>query len=250
MDLWTKMHAKQLLPSIAVMIILAIVLKVFIGKKSEKIRMIPFQIISVILVILEVIKQVLSIKRGYDLYHIPLHVCSLFMIFYPLMAFYKGKLSKYINGFATALTGALFILMIVYPNLIYSAGNIKNYFNSFFDFHTVTMHTIAMFGFFLIVFLDLYKFDVKKDIVYYLIILLVYCAVAGTLAQVIQTNFNNFLECNVPPIENLRVSVIDAIGGVGQVLYVIIVSIVDSIVFTIAYFLIFGANKLVKKLIK
>ena len=79
MELWSQNHVKTLLPSLIIMLILSIVLKIWLGKKDEKYRMIPFQVVTIILLILEVFKQVISAIRGYDLYHIPLHFCSLFL---------------------------------------------------------------------------------------------------------------------------------------------------------------------------
>ena len=79
MQLWTKEHFWQLSISVLVMIVIALILNKFIGKKPLKVRMIPFQILAVILFLSEIGKQYFSFQRGYDLYHIPLHVCSLFI---------------------------------------------------------------------------------------------------------------------------------------------------------------------------
>ena len=67
MELWTAQHAMTLLPAMAVMLVLTAVLQCTIGKKSRKVRMIPLQVITVILLVLEVMKQVYSFSRGYDL---------------------------------------------------------------------------------------------------------------------------------------------------------------------------------------
>ena len=72
---WTTPHLIQLLSCEAVMVIIAIILNKLLGNKPLKVRMIPYQILTVILLLSEVGKQYLSIQRGYDLYHIPLHVC-------------------------------------------------------------------------------------------------------------------------------------------------------------------------------
>ena len=56
------------------MVILCVVLRLLLIKKDMKIRMIPLQVIAVILLLLEVGKQAVSFSRGYDLYHIPLHL--------------------------------------------------------------------------------------------------------------------------------------------------------------------------------
>ena len=56
MELWSPAHIKTLLPALVVMILLSIALRVWLGKKDIKIRMIPVQIIAVLLLILEVQK--------------------------------------------------------------------------------------------------------------------------------------------------------------------------------------------------
>ena len=91
MQLWTKEHAITVLPSLVIGILLTILLRALIGKKSLRVRMLPVQIIAVLLVLLEIGKQAISFKNGYDLYHIPLHFCSIFLFALPAMAFYRGK---------------------------------------------------------------------------------------------------------------------------------------------------------------
>ena len=71
MVLWTPEHAKTLLPATVIMILLAIGLRFLLKNKSEAIRMIPIQIIAVVLFALEVGKQIYSVRHGYDLYHLP-----------------------------------------------------------------------------------------------------------------------------------------------------------------------------------
>ena len=107
MELWTPEHTKTLLPSLAAMLVIAVVLRLTMGKKDLKIRMIPFQILACVIFLLEIGKQVVSYTRGYDLYHLPFHFCSLFIFMLPLMAFYKGKHRSVITGITAAISGAL-----------------------------------------------------------------------------------------------------------------------------------------------
>ena len=89
MQLWTPTHVRTLLPAIIVMVLIAAVLRLTLGKKDMKLRMIPFQILACLLVVLEIGKQALSLQRGYDLYYLPFHFCSM-LIFLPIiMAFYR-----------------------------------------------------------------------------------------------------------------------------------------------------------------
>ena len=57
MQLWTPEHIKTVIPATILMIVVAIILKITIGKKSEEIRYIPFQIVAVALLVLEIAKQ-------------------------------------------------------------------------------------------------------------------------------------------------------------------------------------------------
>ncbi|MBR2967956.1 MAG: YwaF family protein [Clostridia bacterium] len=229
MQLWEPQHVRTFLPSLVVMIILGVVLRIWLGKKPEKIRMIPLQICTVFLLVIEVIKQVKSFEGGqYDLYSLPLHFCSLFLYMLPLMCFYHGKYKQQVRAIATTVSGSLFILIVIYPSLIYSGASIDNFFNGFFSFHTVAFHTVATFTFVIIVALNLHTPDFKKDAKAVLFFMIGYCVVAGIVAQVLKTNYNNFYHCNIPPLQKLKEAIEPVLGyGFAQCLYVIIVSIAD-----------------------
>ena len=48
MELWTPEHIRTLLPATAVMLLIAVALRCLLGKCDWKIRMIPLQIIAVL----------------------------------------------------------------------------------------------------------------------------------------------------------------------------------------------------------
>lgn len=221
MVLWTPEHIQTLLPALGVMALIAVALRLLLGKKTLKIRMIPLQVIAVLLLALEVGKQAVSFSRGYDLYHIPLHFCSLVMFTLPFMAFYKGKYSAGINAIATAICGATFWLTAIYPDLIYGANNIRNFFGDYLDFHTVAFHNLVMLAYMLIVALDLHTPAKKGETKGILIFLTTFCVVAAVVSQILQTNYAGFFECNVPPIESVRLALQPIIGyAPAQIIYV------------------------------
>ena len=119
MELWTYQHAITLLPALGIMILIAVLLRRTIGKRDDKIRRIPLQILAVVLLVLEVGKQIVSFTRGYDLYHIPLHFCSLFLVTMPLAAFYNGKYVQQVRAINAAFCTAMTALLLIYPALIY-----------------------------------------------------------------------------------------------------------------------------------
>ena len=246
MELWTKEHAITVLPALAGMLILCAVLRITLLKKDLETRMLPLKILGVLIVLLEIGKQALSFAQGYDLYHIPLHYCSLFIFMIPVMAFYRGKHQDKVGGITAALCGAEFLMMIIYPNLIYGAWNVQAYFKGYFDFHTVTVHLLIMLGFLLIPTLNLHTPAKKGEQKAIIIFMLCYCAVAATAAQLLETNYNNFYHCNIPPLESLRQAV-EAVTGVlaAKIFYVLCVTVMD-ILFTIgAYWAYRGLRRLV-----
>lgn len=252
MELWTLEHAYCVIPSVIAFILITILLNKLIGKKDLKIRMIPFQIITVILLVLEVIKQVTSIINGYNLYYIPLHFCSLFLFVLPAMAFYKGKHKDMVDSIACTCMMCLMLFMTIYPNLIYGPGNVQNYFNlknDFIDFHTVTFHNLVMFAFILTIGLRLHTPSKKRYIVPHIIFVSIFAVLAATFSQILKTNYANFYQCNIPPLENVRLSVINAIGYAGgQIFYVIVLCSLHVVFVLGAYYLYLAIQKLYAKL--
>lgn len=239
MVLWTQTHALSLLPAVAVMLGLTLLLRRWIGQKPLQVRMIPLQIVAAVLVLLEIGKQALSFRNGYDLYHIPLHFCSLFIFMLPLAAFYRGKHQVRVRAITVSLCASVTGLMLIYPDLIYSAQNVKEFFTNYFSFHTVFFHNLVVLAFFLMVGLNLYEPSQPKEKRTVMWFIIGYCAIAAPAAQLLQTNFNNFYRCNIAPLEAIRAAVEAALGyAPAQILYVCIVVVMD-IVFVQVFFLLY-----------
>lgn len=236
MTLWTPTHVQTLLPAIIVMLILAAILRLTLGKKDREIRMIPFQFFSCALVVLEIGKQAFSLYRGYDLYHLPFHFCSMLIFLPAIMAFYRGKYEKTLSCITTAVLAAVFILTAVYPDLIYSAQAVKEFSTNFFSFHTVAFHNIAMFLFVLIPALDLHQPAPQGETKKVLLFILGFCVISASMAHLLQTNYNNFYTCNIAPLEAVRVSVENVTGStVAAIVYVLIVTVMDLLFVTGSY---------------
>lgn len=252
MELWTYEHFISYVPAILVFIAAAVVMRIFCINKSEWIKLLPVQIIGVILVVIEIGKQIASFgDDGYNLYSIPLHYCSLLLFFIPAAAFWRGKHTATVRTLAVSFGSALFLFMAVYPNLIYSADNVKAFFNGFLDFHTVAFHVLASAAFVFMVMLDLQKPDLKRDFRVIIVGIAAYCIVGSIMAQVLETNFNNFLSCNIGPLESVRLSLIDAIGYAGgQTIYVVVTVILNLAFTSLAYMFYVGLCKLKELIFK
>lgn len=222
MELWTPAHTKTLPPAVLAMIVLSIILRLVLGKREKRIRMIPLQVLTVILLLLEVGKQAVSFSRGYDLYHIPLHFCSLFLFVFPAMCFYRGKYENLVGGVSTGLCAATAGLTLIYPSLIYGSWDIEHYFTDFMGFHTVTFHNLVILAFFLIISLQLHTPEKKGEPKAICVFLAVFCTIAAIVSQLLKTNYAGFYQCNVPFFEELRLTLQPILGyGVTQIIYVV-----------------------------
>lgn len=250
MVLWEPEQIQTLLPSMAVMVLLTVGLNLLLGKKELKIRMIPFQVIAVLLLILEVGKQAMSFSRGYDLYHIPLHFCSLFLLFLPLMAFYRGKHRAKLFAATTSMCVAMFLLMAVYPALIYSGQNVLQFFKDYLSFHTVAFHNLVMFATMLIFGLKLYQpIEQKKDMGFIAVCMVIFSVLAATFSQVLKTNYANFYQCNIPPLENIRLTLQGVLGyGISQALYVAILLALHILFLLLCYWIYRGLRRLTARM--
>ena len=248
MGLWTDEHCKTVLPALAFMILFGVALYRLLGKKDWNTRMLPIQIIACVLLAIEVGKQVLSLQRGYDLYHLPFHFCSLFIFMLPILAFYRGKYQQKVAAVTTALCMAVLLLMLIYPNIIYSAGNIRSFFTDYISFHTVFFHNLVMLAAVLVLALRLYvpqKGD-WKAVAWFMV---GFCTVASSMAQILKTNFANFYRCNIPILETVRQAVQNAMGAVpAQIAYILIVALLHILFTLMAYwFCYLIASKVFKK---
>ncbi|MCR5611374.1 MAG: YwaF family protein [Clostridiales bacterium] len=242
---WTSLHAYTLIPQFVVYIALAFVLSRALKNKDRESQLLPLKICTVLLLVLEAAKQIMGIVTGYSTYWIPLHFCSLFLYFHPLACFCKGKLRERFILIAGVVSTCLFLFMAVYPNIIYSDDAIRSMWNyltgrggSFFELHTVLFHGIGTFTFFLFMFQGLIRFNTRKDVVTVVITYGLYCLIVAPVAQLIDTNFNNFVHSNAPFLENIRLSMIESTGAfAGQTVYVLILSVGTILVPLIAYFI-------------
>ena len=252
---WTSLHAYTLIPQFVLFIVLAFILSRVLKNKDYETKLLPLKICTILLLILEVAKQVRGFVVGYDRYWIPLHFCSLFLYFHPIACFYKGKYRDIFMLIAGVVSTCLFLFMAVYPNLIYSDDAIRSMWNyvtgrggGFSELHSVVFHSIALFTFFLFIFQGLIKFDTKKDVKVVIITYALYCAIVGPFAQMIDTNFNNFVHSNAPFLEDLRLNIINGTGKfLGQTIYVVMISIGTILVPLIAYFVLKGLTKIFNK---
>lgn len=244
---WTKLHVLTLIPTLIIETIIAFSMYKWLNKKSEKIKMIPFKTIAILLTIMEIIKQIVSIKNGYSLYHLPFHFCSLFIFLLPLHAFYKGKYKEKIDLCMLTCGASLLLVMLILPSIIYGETAIKNFTSDYIDCHSVIFHSLVCFYYMLMISVGKYNFNTKKDIKTLIIFFTIYFFIAAPLAQILETNFHNLYECAIPPINDFRIMVVNEIGWIGQFIYVVGMYMVTIGANVLTYILSKKAIKVIKK---
>ena len=242
---WTKTDVIVLPLVLIGMICLTIFLRKILKNKPDIIRGIPLQVIAGICVILEVIKQGISILEGYDEWMIPLHYCSLFVFFFPFAQYGSENVKRVMKPLAFITAGAMSLVFYFSPEVI--IGNASaNYFTDFYAFHTFTYHHLAI----LYVFLSLALKDyIPEDDDYksVLIVMSVYCVLTTATSHILDTNYCNFLYGTLDLLEQIRLLI-------GQVGYTLLISLfvaggttLITYLYTLAYNDILKRREVIKK---
>ncbi len=221
------------------MVLISLLLRRFLIDKPLNVRMIPFQVLSVFLVLIEIGKQVLSLIEGYQLYYLPFHYCSLFIFVFPLQAIYNGKHKNVIGDFSVAISATVVALMLAYPELIYSSFHIKRYFTDYISFHTVTYHNIIIFELFLIFALNIHSPKFKRSLKHIIFILVAFLVLSAIMAYTLKTNYANLYVSTITPISAIWGKVRELIGVIpAQVIYVILMISTKIIATTAIFFIV------------
>ncbi len=172
--------------------------------KSRRVQDLPFFIIAVSILTMEIIKQLRKLMHGYDAWSIPLHYCSTFSVWFPLAEFSKGKFRKRLQNVAFCASFCLLALFYFGPRSIIG-GACANVFGSYAAFHTFFYHHLALF--YCILSIAFKRFQPSaEDGWIWIICTSVYFSTAVIFAFVFETNFFNILYSDVPFMEKFRVA--------------------------------------------
>ena len=141
---WSDMDFAVLPATLLIIILISLFLHAILKNKSDRIKEIPLIVITCILLVLEVIKQVREFKSGYDYWAIPLHFCSLFLYFYPLAVFAKGKIKDFGKTMSLVCSSLMFIMFYINPDSIIGRGTTANFLTSYGLFHTFMYHHLVV----------------------------------------------------------------------------------------------------------
>ena len=252
MELWTFTHFVILVPAILIMCIITILLNKCLQKYPIHIRLIPLYFISIVIIILEILKNLYSlITEGYSLSVLPFHFCSVFLFVLPAMCLCRGKYSDGIGCIASTCCMSLVLFMLIYPNLILSVNDFNNFFamKDFYSCHTVLYHLFAMFALVIIVGLKLHTPTKQRHVPLLCMFIIGFSIIAAIVSNVLERNFSSFYRCNIPQIEEIRLELEKTIGYVfTQIVYATTTGLLHTAFFMIAYLAYLGLQYLVKKI--
>ena len=188
----------------SLMLIIALILFFTLRKKDLKTRKIPLTVITIVLVIMEIIKQAKSIYEGYSWWTFPLHFCS-FFIFWPTFGLIsKGKFKDFFESLTFMWSLFITVGILINPDSIYGGG-----INDFYHYgkisHTLLFHEFVILYFMIEILLHTVQFEYKKT--WYIPIgVAFYGAIAIRCAYLLDTNYCGILHNPVTILDNIRVS--------------------------------------------
>ncbi len=237
MGLWTLTHFFNIIPAFIVYIVLAFLLAKPFSKMDEKKRLIPFKALALILLVLEVMKQIKSFEGGYDLYSLPFHYCSLFLYLLPLHSFYHGKYKKAVDAATLACTSSLFLFMLIMPAVVFPESAITGFFSGFMDTHTILFHYLVCIYFLLMLSAGFYRFEPKYDLKVVTVFLAAYVMLATILSFTLKTNYQNLYRCHLAMVEEIRLAMVASIGWLGHAIYVAVLFVLTILFAFLSYYL-------------
>lgn len=219
---WSETNLRTLVPATIGMAVFAALLRRWIGGKDERIRNLPFQILAVVLLGLEIVKQITDLTPGpYGFWSLPLHFSSIYLYLLPFAHFGKGKAARAFRSAAGTAAGMTTIGTLLFPMTIFG-DSADSYFRNFGAFHTITFHYAVILYFFLFLSLRIEKPEGRRDRAVLFVMVTLFTAISAPAANLLQTNFTSFVYCGFPPVEAMRIDLREALGPrFGQGIYVL-----------------------------
>lgn|GEM_PF-2079781 len=219
--LWSATNVRTLIPATILMALFAFFLRRVLKGRGATVKNIPFVVLAVLMLALEVIKQAKTIAGGYGAYALPLHFSSVYLFLYPLAHFTRGKFSNTMKSAAAAMSAMSAQGTWLFPMTVF--GNAaESYFTDFGAFHTITYHYLIILYLFLFIALADRRPVWRRDAKILFVAITVFSAIAGPAANFLQANYTSFLFNSFPPVEAMRLGLVDAWGLVpAQIVYVL-----------------------------
>ena len=189
-------------------------------------------IVSVVLVGLEIAKIIINYNIGNIPGTLPFHFCSMYIIWFPLSVFTKGKFKHALQCMSVIGSSYMTLLLYIFPTRIIGYSELA-VFKDFLGFHNFVVHQLFIFY---MLFNKIYV-PKKYDFIYMMIGITFYACIGVPGALLTNYNYANLLYTNIPFLDNL-------IKNFGYGLYIslyYVFGLLLAFVSTYGYYLIFNA---------
>ena len=200
---WSKSDAIVLGVAILIIAVITTILTLTIRNSSEKIRKIPLHVITALIILLEVIRQVLYLTKQYDCSVIPLQFYNIVLLTFPFMIWGKGKLASIGNAMSIAVVSVCMLCLYLSPSGVLGSGTTASLFSNFDSFYLVMYYNLSILFFTISFALRLFDYDMSA-IVYIWVGLLIYSSIILVVSYWVEAFFINPMEI-VSELETLRV---------------------------------------------
>ncbi len=216
---YTKAESIVLPIALLIMVAITFLLYYFLKDKPKNIQDLPFQAITLLLLVGEIIKQIVALcdTNGYDFWAIPLHFCSTYFFWFTLAEFSFGEFKNVMQNVSFVATLYLVIGFYTFPRGIISNA-CENIFESFLTAHSFFFHHLVILYFLLSIAFKRYS-PKKSYVKTWVISFSCYFIVATACAHLLNTNYFNLLTSILAPLENFRL-------WAGQIPYTLLMAFV------------------------
>ena len=200
---YTKAECVVLPIAFLIMLLFSLLLRVLLLNKGEKIKRIPFLVVTILMVGGEIAKQIRGIIVGYDLWWIPLHFCSTFFLWFSLAEFSKGEIAKRMKSVAFLASFCVVVAIYLSPRSIIGSA-CEHILSDFLTAHSFFFHQLIIFYFLLSLALNRVKIQ-KKDVLYWTICMSSYFLIALVSAYALDTNYFSIRYFPLEVIDSFRI---------------------------------------------
>ena len=202
----------------AISLLITLVLYKFLGHKDLKTRRLPLIVLTFIILLFEILKQIKNLIPGQNAYlmtfkndgsqfsgyALPFHLCS-FFIFFPVLALVtKGKAKDFFENMTLVWAVSITAFTVLYPQSVYG-DQVRSFYRGEEFQHSIFFHQSAVL--YLMLACALKPFDISiKKIWYVPLGFLLYAAIAVPMAFIFDANYCSILSCDFfPIIDTIRV---------------------------------------------
>lgn len=237
-------------------IVIALIFRYFFKDKDDKKKHIPLFIISGLIIVFEICKQlrnatgfdyrfIFGMFRGkyreFDAYALPFHFCSFFTFWciFQMIFINNEKLGKFFDNMSFLWATFIVLLIIFYPQMIWG-NDIERIYDENEIIHGVYFHWFVLVYWFTDLLLRVYEFDFKK-IYQAPLCMLIFGAIAIPAAHIFKKNF-----CSIYSYEGWEF--LKPVFDKGYVAYNGLLIVIGIVLSLVIYLLITAVDKLRKKI--